>query len=85
MVQDVRDDGYDAESSNRSSSLFDYIRPAKQPKVTTNTQINGEKHRLSPQLLLESEFPTLDSALIAAILADYAVLDEARVVLKELS
>ena len=85
MVQDVRDDGYEAESSNRSSSLFDYIRPAKQPKVTTNTQVNGRKDRLSPQLLLESEFPTIDSALIAAILADYAVLDEARVVLKELS
>ncbi|KAL8916578.1 MAG: hypothetical protein Q9172_006243 [Xanthocarpia lactea] len=85
VVQDARDDGYDAESSNRSSSLFNYIRPAKQPKATTNTHVNGRKDRLSPQLLLESEFPKLDSTLIAAILADYAVLDDARGVLKELS
>ncbi|KAL8698785.1 MAG: hypothetical protein Q9201_006377 [Fulgogasparrea decipioides] len=85
MVQDVRKDGYDVESHNQSSSLFDYLRPTKKSKAAAKPQVHDQKDEASPQIRLEAEFPNIDSALIAAILADYPVLDEARVVLRELS
>ncbi|KAL8731704.1 MAG: hypothetical protein Q9181_004215 [Wetmoreana brouardii] len=85
MVQDVRKDEYDAESRNQSSSLFDYVRPPKQRKAAAKSNVQNQEDQASPQIRLEAEFPNIDSALVAAILADYPVLDEARVVLRDLS
>ena len=66
-----------------SRSLADYIRfPSSQrPVSASNTTV--EEPPLQAQM--ESEFPKLDSALIAAIAADYADPAEARDVLSALS
>ena len=85
MVQDVRGDGYDAESRDESNSLFDYVRPSRKRKPAAKTQPNDSEGQSQPQTHLEAEFPKLDSALIAAILADYPSIDDARDVLKGLS
>ncbi len=65
-------------------SLEDYIKPSPKPKpaqssFTTSTEAN------TAQAQLETEFPKLDSALVAAILADHASMTEARSVLQALS
>ena len=84
MVQDVRQDGYDAPSNDQTSSLFDYVRPSKQRKSAAKPSSHDFESQIAPQARLESEFPKLDSALIAAILADYPTIDNARDVLKGL-
>ena len=84
MVQDVRQDGYDAPSRDQTSSLFDYVRPSKQRKSAAKPSSHDSESQIAPQTRFESEFPKLDSALIAAILADYPTIDEARDVLKGL-
>lgn len=85
MAQDVREDGHDPESRPESSSLFDYVRPPKQRKGAAKTQPGDSESQNALQSRLEAEFPKLDSALIAAILADYPTVDDARGVLKGLS
>ena len=61
-----------------SRSLGDYIRPSSAPKRAC-----VQEPPLQAQM--ESEFPKLDSALIAAIVADYSNPAEARNVLSALS
>ncbi|KAL8691563.1 MAG: hypothetical protein Q9218_003242 [Villophora microphyllina] len=85
MVQDFRQDGHDLESREQSTSLFDYVRPPKQRKTAAKAQVRKFEDQKSPQVLLEAEFPKLDSALVAAILADYPSVVDARDVLKSLS
>ena len=66
-----------------SLSLFDYIRaPSKTARVPTSETVGAAS---TPQELLESEFPKLDTALISAILVDYPGIAEARTVLSSLS
>ena len=84
MVQDVRQDGYDAPSEDQTSSLFDYVRPSKQRKSAAKPSPHDSESQIALQARLECEFPKLDSALIAAILADYPIIHEARDVLKGL-
>jgi len=65
-------------------SLEDYIKPSRKPKpaqssFTASTEANAA------QAQLENEFTKLDSALVAAILADHASMTEARRVLQALS
>lgn len=89
MAQDIRQDGYDYAEKEESSSLFDYVRPAKQrkgKKSKPNTQPDDAHEKVaSSQADLEAEFPNLDTALITAIVADHQSVDEARSVLKGLS
>lgn len=85
MVQAFRQDGYDPDSRQQSASLLDYVRPTKQRKAAINAQRQKPQDQESPQVLLEDEFPNLDSALVAAILADYPTIEDAREVLKGLS
>ena len=84
MVHDVRQDGYDPPSGDQTSSLFDYVRPSKQRKSAAKPSSHDSESKIAPQNRFESEFPKLDSALIAAILADYPAIDAARDVLKGL-
>ncbi|CAD6578363.1 MAG: hypothetical protein ASARMPRED_008697 [Alectoria sarmentosa] len=66
-----------------SRSLADYIRfPSSQVPVSASN-IPVEEQALQAQM--ESEYPKLDSALIAAIVADYTDPAEARDVLSALS
>lgn len=85
MAQDVREDGHDPVSRPESSSLLDYVRPPKQRKVAAKTQPADSDGQSALQTRLEAEFPKLDSALIAAILADYPAVADARGVFKGLS
>ena len=65
-------------------SLEDYIivKPAKKrgKKITNNSELD-----VAPQALMESEFPRLDTALIAAIIADHQRIEDAREVLSSIA
>lgn len=66
-----------------SCSLADYIRmPSSSLPISTS---NNQTEEPALQAQMESEFPKLDSALIAAILADYSDSAEAKNVLSALS
>lgn len=65
-----------------SRSLADYIRFPSSPKHASASSTVVEP---ALQVQMESEFPKLDSALIAAIVADYSDPTEARGVLSALS
>lgn len=67
----------------QSRSLADYIRAPSLPITASISNGTIEEPALQDQM--ESEFPKLDSALIAAILADYSDPAEARSVLSVLS
>lgn len=66
-----------------SRSLADYIRFPSSPTPASASRIMNEKPTLQAQM--ESEYPKLDSALIAAIVADYTDPAEAKAVLSALS
>ena len=66
-----------------SCSLADYIRSPSVPVSASTSSIKVEESTLQTQM--ESEFPKLDTALIAAILADYSDSTEAKMVLSALS
>lgn len=66
-----------------SRSLADYMR---KPVSSLPASASGNKvEEPALQARMESEFPNLDSALIAAILADYSDPTEAKSVLSALS
>lgn len=68
-----------------TSSLLDYVKPAKQKKGKKNRVVEPVEE-MKPQQQLEVEFPSLDSALVAAILADHGDdMDAARNTLSSLS
>lgn len=85
LAQDVREDGHDPGSRPESSSLLDYVRPPKQRKGAARTQPGDSEGHDALQTRLEAEFPKLDSALVAAIRADYPAVEDAREILKGLS
>lgn len=64
-------------------SLADYMRFASSPILASASNTPVEEPTLQAQM--EAEFPKLDSALIAAIVADYSDPAEARGVLSVLS
>ncbi|KAF6240944.1 hypothetical protein HO173_000737 [Letharia columbiana] len=66
-----------------SRSLADYIRLPSSPEPASAPSITVEEPSLQTQM--ESEYPKLDSALIAAIVADYPDPAEAKNVLSALS
>ena len=66
-----------------SCSLADYIRTPVSSLPTSASDNKVEEPAI--QVRMESEFPKLDSALIAAILADYSDYAEAKSVLSTLS
>ncbi|CAF9931625.1 hypothetical protein IMSHALPRED_008668 [Imshaugia aleurites] len=66
-----------------SRSLAEYIRHTSSSIPASAASIKGEEPEL--QARMESEFPNLDSALIAAIVADYPNPAEAKNVLSALS
>ncbi|RDW77031.1 hypothetical protein BP6252_05084 [Coleophoma cylindrospora] len=83
MQDDYRNDPVPSESL----SLEDYIKPAKQKRKRKNNAATAEPRESQEQnqALLESEFPKIDSALVAAMLLEYPTLAEARAVLQALS
>ena len=78
MQEDYRNDEIAADSR----SLADYM---KVPRKQRNRKTDAKVEENTVQAQLESEFPKLDAALIAAIVADHADTAEARDVLKALS
>ena len=66
-----------------SCSLADYIRNPVSPLPASASDNEVEEPAI--QARMEAEFPKLDSALIAAILADYSDYAEAKSVLSTLS
>lgn len=87
MAQDMRYDGHDLASREDSTSLADYVKPRKQKRAKraiVAESSNYEEASITPQESLEKAFPKVDTALIAAILADYPDTQEAREVLSKL-
>ena len=66
-----------------SRSLAEYIRTSSSSKKTP--QISSTAAKDTIQATMEKEFPKLDSALIAAILADHDDINDAKSVLASLS
>ena len=73
----------DTSSPLESRSLADYIKISSSSKTTHPTSSTAVKDTV--QAAMEKEFPKLDTALIAAILADYENVNDARGVLGSLS
>lgn len=74
--------------SNEGSSLLDFARISSPPPAKRASNLDQQpppdgKH--DDQKQLESEFPKLDSALVAAILSDHANMADARTVLRSIS
>lgn len=83
MQQDVRSDGHDPAGMPPSRSLADYVKFPKEAKAAPAIQADA-KTEVGLQQQLEKEFPDLDTALIAAIVADYVDVEATRGVLKTL-
>ena len=79
LQEDYRQDPFPLESR----SLADFIRIPSSSKTISQTGSTGAKDTL--QATMEKEFPKLDSALIAAILADHDDTNDARGILTSLS
>ena len=77
--EDYRQDA----SPLESRSLADYIRISSSSNTTEPTRSTAIKDTI--QAAMEKNFPKLDSALIAAILADYEDINDARGILASLS
>ena len=79
LQEDYRQDT----SPLESRSLADYIRISSSLKTTHATSSTAVKDTI--QAATEKEFPRLDSALIAAILADHEDINDARGILASIS
>lgn len=84
MQQDVRFDGHDPDGMPPSRSLADYITFPEDTKPATDNRV-GDEQSTNLQQRLEEEFPNLDTALIAAILADHDDVEAVKGVLRTLS
>lgn len=82
--QDVRSDGHDPATLPEMGSLADYIKAPRKKKQARATQPGPVKPESTSQKDLEVEFPGLDSALIAAIVADHGDVGSARDTLRTL-
>ena len=79
----LQDDYRQDSTPLESRSLADYIRFPSSPTLASASGIIHEEPALQAQM--ELEFPKLDSAFIAAIVADYTDPAEAKNVLSALS
>lgn len=79
----TQDDYRQDPSPPESRSLADYIRVPSSSKTVPPTSSTAVKD--TTQTAMEKEFPKLDSALIAAILADHDDMNDARGILASLS
>lgn len=79
----LQEDYREAPTPLQSRSLADYIKVPASSKPAPAPQSPTQEDSLQAQL--EEDFPNLDSALIAAILADHEHTDAARNVLASLS
>ncbi|KAL2040412.1 hypothetical protein N7G274_006855 [Stereocaulon virgatum] len=80
----LKEDHRNSPTPHESASLADYIR------APSSSQLRHPSSRDIPvkdttQATMEKDFPHLDSALIAAVLADHEGAEEARAVLSSLS
>lgn len=79
----LQDDYRQDSTPPESRSLADYIRFPSSPTLASASNTMNEEEALQAQM--ESEFPKLDSALIAAIVADHTDRAEAKHILSALS
>lgn len=79
----LQDDYRQDSTPLESRSLADYIRFPSLPTPASASSIINDEEMLQAQM--ESDFPKLDSSLIAAIVADYTDPSEAKHVLSALS
>lgn len=79
----IYDDYGDGSEPQQTRSLADYIKVPATSKLASTPHSSGQGD--TNQLQLEKVFPTLDTALIAAILADYEDAQSARNILSSLS
>lgn len=79
----IYDDSRDCSEPQQTRSLADYIKIPSASKLASTAQ--GSSQGNTNQLQLEKEFPMLDAALIAAIIADHDDAQSARSVLSSLS
>ena len=84
LQQDVRTDGHDPAELPEMGSLADYIKAPRKKKQGRASQPNPVNPESSAQKDLEREFPALDSALVAAIVADHGDVASARETLRTL-
>ena len=84
VQQDVRFDGHDPAGMPPSRSLADYITFPEETKPATDSWACDEQGT-DLQQRLEAEFPNLDTALIAAIVADHDDVEAAKNVLRTLT
>ena len=84
LQQDVRTDGHDPAELPEMGSLADYIKAPRKKKQGRASQPNPAKPESTVQKDLEREFPALDSALVAAIVADHEDVGSARETLRTL-
>ena len=82
--QDVRTDGHDPAALPEMGSLADYIKAPRKKKQARASQPGPVQPESTAQKELEVEFPGLDSALIAAIMADHGDVGSARATLRTL-
>ena len=84
LQQDVRTDGHDPAALSELGSLAEYIKAPRKKKQARASQPSSVKPESTAQKDLEVEFPGLDSALIAAIVADHEDIGSARDTLRTL-
>ena len=84
MQQDVRSDGHDPAALSDLGSLGDYIKAPKKKKRALAVKADSAAPQITVQKELEMEFPGLDTALIAAIVADHGDIESVRGVLRTL-
>ena len=82
--QDVRTDGHDPAALPEMGTLADYIKAPRKKKQARASQPGLVQPESTAQTELEVEFPGLDSALVAAILADHEDVGSARDTLRTL-
>ncbi|KAG6995848.1 hypothetical protein G7Y79_00041g078000 [Physcia stellaris] len=84
LQQDVRSDGHDPAALSDLGSLGDYIKAPKKNKRALAVHDGPAAPQNTVQKELEMEFPGLDTALIAAIVADHGDIESVRGVLRTL-
>ena len=84
LQQDVRSDGHDSAALSDMGSLGDYIKAPKKKKRALAAHADTATSQNAVQKELETEFPGLDSALVAAIVADHGDIESVRSVLRTL-
>lgn len=84
LQQDVRSDGHDPAAISDMGSLGDYIKAPKKKKRAPAAHVDTAGPQNTVQKELEIEFPGVDTALVAAIVADHGDIESVRSVLRTL-